>query len=226
MAEEDRIQLATEKAGRFDVLIGLCRHEIGEGLYRRAFGTVGFHQLGKGSEAGKLPGSLAHVPMIPMALAGDVRIRSKDHVRLKIPDDGGKGADQVILLIERPVRIGKKTQVRYAQHGRGAAGLLLPEGDKRLRRGAGGGIPEAVSPIGADDEAKVLALGNELCRGGSRADLDIIGMGTQEEITLKAFQFRNRGGEADDELGQTHSVLAFLCSSSPQMRSYSGSSRM
>ena len=225
---KNRIQLLREKAPGIDDAVCFCGHVEGQGFHRRAFGAPGFHQLRIGREAGKLFCRAAYVQMVRMTFAADIRIRRKNDLRLEVTDDVGYGAEQIPLLIEAAIGKGKKTQVFDAQEGGGASRFLLTQGNEPFRSRSARRVSQTEAAVGTDGEAEHFAERGKLCHRGTRSDLDIIRMWAEKEEALILFQLRQRNGCSDNEGTETHACFAptFLASSSRQMRSYSGSSRI
>ena len=226
MAEEG-VQLPLQQTTGAYEAVGMGSHVEGQGLDGGRLGPVAGHDLGEGGEEGEALGCLPGVFMVHVTLAFHVRVRGQDDLGLEVPHRPGGGFDQVLEVVETAVAEAQKAHVLHAQKLCGGNGFRLPKLDKRLRRCALEGVFEAVAAVGADEKAHLLPGGDQLRRGGAGAHLDVVRVGTDEQIPVEGLHLRGRSGEPQGEAGEAHAfLLARRAFSSAQMRSYSGSSSL
>ena len=105
--------------------------------------------------------------------------------------------------------------------------IRLAELDKLFGRRARRRVFEPVTPVHADEKSHLFARRGELRRRSARADLDVVGVRAEEQVSLVLLDPRQRCGKRKGKRSQTHVFLTARRSrSSSQMRSYSGSSSL
>ena len=224
---EDGGELPGQEPPGRDEPVGLRRHIEGQGLNGRGGGAVLRHNLREGGEEGQSFGGLPRPSVIHVAFALHVRVRGQDHLRPEVAHDPGDSLHHVFKVVEAAIAEIEEAHVGDAQGLGRSHRFRFTQVDQLLRRGSLGRVFEAVAAVGADEETDLLPRSGQLGRRGPGADLDVVRMGAQEQVSVEGLHLGGGGGEAQGKTSQAHACFASRRAfSSAQIRSYSGSSRV
>src|SRR5438045_590227 len=108
-------------------------------------------------------------------LVGAQGVLADEKIGAVAPDLAGDVAAQPARVLDLAVRVAEERHLLDAERARGAALLLLTDGDQP--RGGHRAVARALVAVGDDDEADVLTFLDELRHRAARAELAVIGMG-------------------------------------------------
>ena len=224
MAKE-RFLLELQKSPRLHKPVRFCGHVERQRFYIRGFGAVLRRQFMVRCKVRRPPCRFPDVSVIRVTLAFHVRVRRKDHLRLRLADHAGDAALKIRKLVKSAVGKVQKAHVGHAEQFCGSDRLRLSDLFELVRRRALRRGLEPVASVGADQKRDLLSRGSKLCRRRARADLDVVRVRSDEQVAVERLHLRRRRSKAQRKSSQAHaSLLSLRALSSAQMRSYSGSS--
>ena len=155
--------------------------------------------IGKDRDLG---GSPPRVQVVGMRFVGRGRIRSEDKIGLKVRDGPGDPLQQLFPPVEAAVGKPQKADVIHAEQGGPRTGFFFPAGRQGFGRQTFIQVLGTVASVGADQKADLFAGRRQFGGRRSGADLDIVRMRTDKQITLKSLRLRQRRRKAKDQTGK------------------------